>query len=251
MEKSFLNPDHDMMSSLQDDYRKFNAKSVLDITKYINPGVISDVRQEVDRLTSRHAIRRDLEVRTTGNTPRKMNNVDFDAIAKHSPMLMQLYSNPALIKLLANIAGEDFHECPYDFEKMVITSLQKRGDSHGWHWDDYSFAMIWVLRAPEKEKGGVVQCVPNTHWNRDNPSIISQFVAQSIDTYYFPEGSIYLMRSNTTLHRVYPLVDPSAERTILNNTYASTLDLNKEIDHSSMEELFAKPVDINPAHQLA
>lgn len=164
-----------------------------------------------------------------------MNNVDYNTISENSLALMEIYSDQNLINLIKNIAGEDIHLCPYDPEKMVITSLQKKGDSHGWHWDDYSFAMIWVLRAPDKEKGGVVQCVPNTRWNRDKPEIISQFIAQSIDAYYFPERSVYLMRSNTTLHRVYPIIDSTAERIILNNTYASTSDLNIEVDHSSME----------------
>jgi len=244
-----VNRDQVDQTQIQEACRLFNAKSVLDITAYINPDIIKDVREEVDRLTASHSVRRDLYIKTTGNTPRRMNNVDYDTIATESSLLMDIYSNPDLIRLLAQISGDDVHPCPYDFEKMVITSLQKKGDSHGWHWDDYSFAMIWILRAPEKEKGGVVQCVPNTRWDRNNPAIISQFVAQQIDTYYFPEGSVYLMRSNTTLHRVYPLADSTATRTILNNTYASTADLSMEVDHNSMEELFAKPADQEPQQQ--
>lgn len=230
-------------SQVQEANRIFNAKSVLDITRYINADVVKDVRKEVDRLKESHSLRRELNIKTTGNTPRRMNNVDYDMISTKSPLLMDIYADSKLKQLLAQIAGEEVHICPYEFERMVITSLQKKGDSHGWHWDDYSFAMIWVLRAPDKEKGGVVQCVPNTRWNRDDPAIISQFVAQAIDTYYFPEGSVYLMRANTTLHRVYPLTDPTVERTILNNTYASTSDLSMEVDHSSMEELFSKKTE--------
>jgi hypothetical protein len=224
---------------------------LVQISSFISPDIINDVREEVDRLTASYSRRRDLSIKTTGNTPRRMNNVDYDTIAAESSFLMDIYSCPDLIKLLMRIAGEEVHLCPYDFEKMVITSLQKKGDSHGWHWDDYSFAMIWVLRAPDKEKGGVVQCVPNTRWDRNNPAIISQFVAQDIGTYYFPQGSIYLMRSNSTLHRVYPLIDPTAVRTILNNTYASKADLSLEVDHSSMEELFAKPTGQNPQQKTA
>ena len=143
---------------------------------------------------------------------------------------MKIYHDPELLSILTKIAGEDVHLCPYDFEKMVITSLQHNGDSHGWHWDDYSFAMIWVLRAPEKEQGGVVQCVPNTRWDRKNPSIISQFLTQPIRTYYFPEGSVYLMRSNTTLHRVYPLTDPTAQRMILTRTSKSKPDHHSPVN---------------------
>lgn len=240
MKREILNKTKITTDGIQHAFRMFNAKSVLDITQFIHSDTVKQVREEVDRLIKLHSIRRDLTIPSTGHTPRRMNNVDFDTISEHSELLMQIYNDPELVSLLARIVGEKVHICPYDFEKMVITSLQSKGDSHGWHWDDYSFAMIWVLRAPEKEKGGVVQCVPNTRWDRENPSIISQFVTQPIETYYFPEGSVYLMRSNTTLHRVYPIIDASAERTILNNTYASTTDLSMEVDHSSMEQLFRK-----------
>ena len=218
--------------------RKFFAKSVLDITAFFNAQTIERVAAEVNALLQHFSIRRDLRIATTGHTPRKMFNVDFRNINENSSFLQHLYDHPALLSMLSKIVGEEVNLCPYDPEKMVITCLSQQGDSHGWHWDDYSLALVWVLEAPRPEQGGVLQCVPHTKWNRANPQIIQQFLTQPIDTYYFPSRSVYMMRSNTTLHRVYPINSSEGRRVILNSTYALSEDFTKNIDHSTMEQLF-------------
>lgn len=219
--------------------RVFFANSVLDITKFVRPQVIERVAVEADRLVSLFSHRRDIKIPSTAHTPRRMDNVGNTIIRTQSPFLVDIYRDASLLGLLSSIVGEEVQLCPYDPEKMVITCLSKKGDSHGWHWDDYSLAMVWVLEAPPPECGGVVQCVPNTKWDRMNPKIIEQFLVQPITTYHFPSRSVYLMRSNTTLHRVYPLHGENARRVVLNSTYALQEDLGKHIDHSSMEQLFA------------
>ena len=73
-------------------------------------------------------------------------------------------------------------------------------------WDDYSLAVVWIIRTPPKEAGGVVQYVPHTEWHKEFSSIIPQFITSPIHTMYLPSGSVYLMQTATTLHRVYPIV---------------------------------------------
>ncbi len=225
--------------SVEQASRAFFANSVMDITKFVRPQIIERVADEADKLVARFSHRRDMKIPSTAHTPRRMDNVGHATIRAQSPFLVDVYRDGSLLGLLSNILGEEVQLCPYDPEKMVITCLSKKGDSHGWHWDDYSLALVWVLEAPQPESGGVLQCVPNTKWNRTNPKIIEQFLVKPITTYHFPSRSVYLMRSNTTLHRVYPLHGENARRVVLNSTYALQEDLGRQIDHSSMEQLFA------------
>jgi hypothetical protein len=50
-------------------------------------------------------------------------------------------------------------------------------------------------------------------------------------------GDLYLMRTDTTMHRVYPL--RAGRRTILNMGFASTADLQREVSHETMDNLWA------------
>jgi hypothetical protein len=60
---------------------------------------------------------------------------------------------------------------PYEPEQFVITALDQDGDTHGWHWDDYSFALVWIIDCPPVAYGGFVQCVPHTEWDKNDPRL--------------------------------------------------------------------------------
>lgn len=112
MTVSIINHNHMTDSNLEESGRMFNAKSILDITAYIEKDAIDKVRDEVNSLTKEFGLRRDLTIKTTDYTPRRMNNVDYDTIAERSSLLMDIYADPHLLKLLAQIVGEDVHPCP-------------------------------------------------------------------------------------------------------------------------------------------
>jgi hypothetical protein len=50
-------------------------------------------------------------------------------------------------------------------------------------------------------------------------------------------GELYLMRTDTTLHRVYPI--RAGRRLIVNMAYASRADLTKDVSHETMDTLWA------------
>ena len=33
------------------------------------------------------------------------------------------------------------------------------------------FTVIWIIEAPSSEYGGMLQCVPHTDWNKDDPRV--------------------------------------------------------------------------------
>jgi hypothetical protein len=194
------------------------------------------VGDEVEHLIREHSVRRDLVFAETGNTARRMRNVRYHEITRHGAAIPAVYSSPLLHTALQTVAGEEVLECPYAPERYVITELTQPGDTHGWHWDDYSFALVWVIDCPPLQDGGFVQCVPRTTWNKQDPQLHRQFTTQPIHSHELQPGDLYLLRTDTTLHRVFPVT--RGRRLIINMGYAANRDLTKPISHETMDNLW-------------
>jgi hypothetical protein len=202
-----------------------------------SPGIKTKVAEEVERLIAEQGVRRELAFKETGNTPRRMRNVRRQEISEHGLIVPTLYSSTAMRTALSEVAGEEVLECPYEPEQYVITELVEAGDTHGWHWDDYSFALVWVIACPPLKDGGFVQCVPRTTWNKTDPQLHRQFVTQPIYSIELFPGDLYFIRTDTTLHRVYPI--SNGRRLIVNMGYAARRDLVKDLSHETMDNLWA------------
>lgn len=196
------------------------------------------VAVEVNALIDTAGTRRDLEFKETDYTPRRMRNVTRGEIVEFGTVIKEIYTSEPLLRATSRIASEPVHLCPYEPEQFVITCLEKDGDTHGWHWDDYSFALVWVVECPPVDEGGFVQCVPGTSWNKQQPKINRMFVTRPIYSMELFPGDLYLMRTNTTLHRVYPV--KNGRRKIINMGYASVSDLTKSFSHETMDNLWSQ-----------
>jgi len=210
-------------------YNQFARDGFVRVSEIVPESALEAVRQEVFRLLDEHAERRDLLLATTDNTPRFMSVVRSEVIAENSPLLEDLYRSAALSPILSRIAGETLHCCPSLDEEFLITRQERAQDTHGWHWGDYSFALIWLIVAPPVEAGGMLQCVPHTRWDKSNPRIHEYLCDNPISTYGFTTGDIYFLRTDTTLHRTVPL-NRDTTRVILNMTWAAEKDLRRSLD---------------------
>lgn len=207
---------------------------------FLAPQTVKEaVADEVNRLIEGASVRRDLEFKETDYSPRRMRNVRRAEIAEYGNVIKRLYSAEPLLRAMSRVAGEQVLLCPYEPEQFVITYLERDGDTHGWHWDDYSFALVWVLECPPVQDGGFVQCVPGTTWNKNNPQINKTLVSRPIYSIELFPGDLYLMRTDTTLHRVYPV--QNGRRKIINMGYASAADLRRPMSHETMDNLWADP----------
>lgn len=205
---------------------------------YLVPAEVKQaVAGQVIPAVERRSTRRDLIFKETGNTPRRMSNLDHDDILANVPIVPELYRSAELRRALGEICGETVFVCPYEPERFVITCLERSGDTHGWHWDDFSFALVWVLECPPMEQGGFVQCVPNTHWDKEHPEIFHAMASSVTYTVELRPGDLYVMRTDTTLHRVYPI--QAGRRVIINMGYAAARDFAKNISHETMDTLWA------------
>jgi len=186
------------------------------------------VREEVSTLLDRHAERRDLRLATTDNTPRRMSVVPSEYVAEHGELIGALYRSKALRNVLERVAGEALLDCPSKDEEFLITRQERVGDTHGWHWGDFSFALIWIIETPPIGSGGMLQCVPHTRWDKSHAQIHEHLCENPIATYGFRTGDIYLLRTDTTLHRTVPL-NTDTTRIILNMTWAGQRDISKRL----------------------
>lgn len=211
-------------SILFDLYNRFRRDGFIKVRGVVSDEVRESVRDEVLRLLDKNAERRDLLLETTGGTPRFMSVVRSEFIAAESELINRIYRCDALVSALSRIAGEALYPCPSADEEFLITRQEKVGDTHGWHWGDFSFALIWIIDTPALEAGGMLQCVPHTAWDKSRPRIHDYLCANPIATHGFVPGDLYLLRTDTTLHRTVPL-NRDARRIILNMTWAAAKDV--------------------------
>lgn len=205
---------------------RFHRDGFVLVRDIVGDAVRQAVREEVMTVLDVEVERRDLYLETTGNTPRFMSVVRSEVIAEHGRLIGSLYRSVPLLKTLSRIAGEALFPCPSRDEEFLITRQEKKGDTHGWHWGDFSFALIWIIDTPPVSVGGMLQCVPHTRWDKSNPRIHEYLCASPIATYGFRPGDIYFLRTDTTLHRTVPLTG-DARRIILNMTWAARKDLER------------------------
>lgn len=207
--------------------QKLRRSGIAIVTNLIKKSTIDEVKKDAERLLSLSAERRDLHLATTDYTPRYMSVVRSEEIIEHGQLIKDLYVSGEARKLVELISGESLENCPREDEELLISLHEKKGDTHGWHWGDYSYALIWVLESPPIEVGGLLQCVPHTDWDKTNPQINKYLSNNPIDTYAFKSGDVYLLRTDTTLHRTLPL-SMDSKRIMLNMTFATKQDSAKE-----------------------
>jgi L-lysine 4-chlorinase len=207
---------------------RFARNGFLLLRDVVPDSIRGAVREEVLKLLDQHAERRDLRLATTDNTPRRMSVVPSELVAEHGELIRSLYRSPTLRGVLEQVTGEPLLDCPSKDEEFLITRQERMGDTHGWHWGDFSFALIWIVETPPVACGGMLQCVPHTRWDKSDAQIHEHLCANSIATYGFRTGDIYLLRTDTTLHRTVPL-NQDTTRIILNMTWAGQRDISKRL----------------------
>jgi hypothetical protein len=235
--------DHDVDVAQLDEARsQFARLGFAKVSFIVSDELKAAVADDVIGLVSESGIRRDLRFEATGNTPRRMRNVRRADVVATSTLIPALYESVILQKLLGEVAGESVMSCPYEPEQYVVTRLERSGDTHGWHWDDYSFALVWIVECPPAQAGGFVQCVPHTVWHKENPSVNRALLSGPTYSFALRPGDLYLMRTDTTMHRVYPITE--GVRTIINMAFASQSDLARQISHETMDELWSEPAPV-------
>ncbi|MCR8844951.1 hypothetical protein NQ117_14815 [Paenibacillus sp. SC116] len=236
----------DAIQQMQD---SFTENDVIILDCLLPEELRLEMEKEAMQILSEHGKRRDLVIKETGNTPRHFNSVGRESIAQHGKLIPAFFSSQPIQYFLSSLNnGKTVLPVPYQPEEFIINSQQATGDTHGWHWDDYTFALIWMVEAPGPNDGALIEYIPKTEWDRENAETCVQQILDTneVKSLYVPQGCCYFMKANTTLHRVSALKNDS-RRTVIVYTYASNEDLQKEISHETMEQIWAEEIVVVPA----
>jgi hypothetical protein len=216
----------------------YRREGYVKIPELAPPDVKDLVTDEVHRLLALHARRIDIRLKATSDTPRRMSTVGRRGIVADGRVIPEIYQSQAMMDFLSRLARERVILCPFEDEQFVLTKQERTGDTHGWHWGDFSFTLIWIIQAPPIEKGGMLQCVPHTDWDKADPRVHQYLIDHPIRSYHHETGDIYFLRSDTTLHRTVPL-EEDCTRIILNTCWASEADAERAATHETMDAIFA------------
>ncbi|MNJ20374.1 hypothetical protein D3C77_147070 [compost metagenome] len=211
---------------------RFARDGYLKINHLVDPIVRDLISEDVRYLLAAFAKRRDFLIESTGHTPRYLSNVSQENIEANGRYIPQAYSSKYLMSLVGHIAKEEVIPTPWKWDNYIINSQHKSGDTHGWHWGDYPYTIIWIVDAPSIESGGLLECVPHTYWDKKNPRVDRLLVENKIDSYFHLPGDVYLLKADTTLHRVKPLTQ-DVSRVILNTTWERARDKDRHVEHET------------------
>lgn len=216
---------------------KFHQQGHVNITRLLDKELFKRLSAEAQKLVSQYKERRDLLMEETSFSPRKMFVVKQMYIKKYGRYIPELYHSRHIQFLISQIVSQKIYALPWEREQYLISQMANKDDTHGWHLDDYTYAVVFIIRSPKLENGGLVQCVPNVRWTKNNIFVNKILCENPIYTSYFGCNEAYLLKSDTTLHRVTPLERPDS-RIIINMSWAIQSDFKKDITHSTMEKLY-------------
>jgi hypothetical protein len=146
----------------------FRETSVATFDNLIPKSLFLQLKEEVNQLLASESKRRNVFVKESGNTPRAYHSVGRDAIAKHARILPAIFHSDSIRSYLSSVIGEILEKVPYEPEEFIINNQKEPGDTHGWHWDDYAYAFIWMIEEPDPLAGGRVEFIPNIDWKKQD-----------------------------------------------------------------------------------
>ncbi|MGW3341398.1 HalD/BesD family halogenase [Streptomyces sp. NPDC001009] len=185
------------------------------------PGLLTDdglaaLRDEAQRLEMA-ATRRDFTMACMDDSPRHMTTLGGHVIAEESSMITTLYAASELRTLIETLTGGAVTDVPDPVERHVLNILHREGDTHGAHTDDYPYALVLFLEAPDHpDLGGILEYVPQAR-SFDGIDDVT-----AVRTAHHRAGDGYLLRSDTTAHRVTPLTRSGLRRVVLNFAYGTS-----------------------------
>ncbi len=189
---------------LRDDY--------VALPQFLSPQGLDQLAVEIDVIRE-IATRREFEMACMENSPRRMSTVGGHRIIEASVLIPVLYEDEYLMRLLEDISGGSVFAVADPVERHVANFLDQRRDTHGAHFDDYPIALITCIEAPEQPYwGGLLEYVPKAR-------SLGELDVGPVRRAFHRPGDGYLLRADTSAHRVTPLLTES-RRTTLNFAYA-------------------------------
>ncbi|KUF18899.1 HalD/BesD family halogenase [Streptomyces silvensis] len=217
--------------------QSYQQSDFAEIPAFMPDDVFHSTLRELEELFHHQSHRREVHIEQSGGTPRRFNTLARDVIAQGSSVIPAVFASPAMRAALEEIVGEKVLPVPYEPEQYIATRLHETSDVHGWHWDDYTWALVWIFKMPDEGHGGSLEYVKGVPWEPENPRVEEYVATGPVIRRHPAAGSAYLLKAGSALHRVSPL-SCAAERMMVCFSFASTTDLEDERSHESIQALF-------------
>ncbi|MFF5701234.1 hypothetical protein ACFY7H_01780 [Streptomyces sp. NPDC012794] len=200
------------MLSLPADHRglreRFAAEGYVPLPGLVPLDRLPLLRREIRRLESMAAHQ------DPATPPRPMTTLGGRIIAEESELIPRVYHDPALIGLVRGISELDAVTVADPLERHVVDILHPHGDAHGAHHHAHPLALVVFTEAPGSARdGGLLQYGPAG----GAPPASDELARRA----HHRPGDGYLLRSDTTAHRVTGLRRPGLRRVALNFAYTT------------------------------
>jgi hypothetical protein len=136
-----------------------------------------------------------------------------------------VYYSFVVCGLLSKIVGRTLNLSAQDDAFMTINHLEKLEDTQGWHLDDGSHAVIFSFVTPKEGEGGELEYVVDwpsrerVYKEQGHETLFEMLSAARdegiVKSVILPENACYIIKSDTSLHRVAPLKSATTKRTVL------------------------------------
>ncbi len=209
---------------------RFAAEHVVVLSDLCPPELLEPLRAEACDIIDRHGTTHRLSFAITDNTPRNMTTVGQPIIKDEGPLIDAFYFAPELLRLSSASSASLCTRAPTRASTTSSAAWPSSGDTHGWHWDDYTYGIILVLEAPDYRDGGFVQAVAATSWDKREPRRVRGAAQRVVRSYALqarrrvPGQDRHDHASRATRSAA------TSRRTIVNMTLASTADLEPADD---------------------
>ncbi len=92
--------------------------------------------------------------------------------------------------------------------------------------------------APAARDGATLEYITGVPWCKADPNIEAILAEREPVRAHLASGTLYLLRTDTTLHRVTPL-QRDVRRDALCFSYAATADIHRTVTHESIETILS------------
>lgn len=222
--------------NFQQESQHLLSSGFINITHLFSENTLEMLKQQTLSAFHSKAKRKDFVSTYGGGTPRHMLTVSKQNIDDNcGSSISDFYNSPEILQLLSQITGEFVLTSPYVPEMYVINGLSDSNDTHGWHWDDYKYALVFIAQVAPEGCGADVETIAYTNG-------LGKTIEQVLDkfkpiTTHFQEKSIYLLRGEETLHRVSPIRE-GYTRISMAFTYTDEKDLAIPKNNQSIVDLY-------------
>ncbi len=217
---------------------EFSQNSIVVIENFFSEEINDLLRVICNSCLGTEGYLRDLLMKSTDSTPRIYKSCGYKSVKDKAPIIDYIHSSILFKEIVRGITCLNPETPAFSPERYIINQQCGVGHTHGWHWDDYSIALGLCIDGAEEDSGGVLEFVPNTQWNKENPNIKYIVETNKVERIKVKSGSFYINRADTTLHRITPLERGNSVRTMIVFSYQTEADTNKKLVFETMEELY-------------